>query len=108
LGEPCEAPCGARYAVWGSGPVYDEQQDRAILSYGLIYSEPGAWNFHTVGNFIAVWTDFDAGPERPEVESTLDDKTLLFDPAVEGELGTAPVIFEDHLCMYSHFLSRSV
>ncbi len=107
LDDPCAEPRGARYAIWGSGPVYDEKRDRAILLYGLIYSEPGAWNFYTVGNSIAIWTDFDAGPEHPEVESNLDDKTLLFDPAVEGELGTAPIIFEDHLYMYSCGLKDS-
>jgi len=99
-GESCEEPCGARYAVWGSGPVMDEARDRAILSYALIYAEPGPWNFHPVGTSLALWTDFDEGPERPEVDSEMDEPTLLFGDDVRGHLSTAPVVHEEHLYLF--------
>ncbi|MCB9759769.1 MAG: DUF4185 domain-containing protein [Alphaproteobacteria bacterium] len=95
----CEDPCGARYAIWGGGPV--EDGDRAWLSYAQIYSEPGEWNFHPVGNSLALWTDFDAGPTRPEVASGLSDPTLLFDSAAEGEFGPGLYLQDGFLAMYS-------
>lgn len=95
----CAAPCGARYAIWGGGPVLDGE--RAWLSYAQVYAEPGAWNFHPVGNSLALWTDFDAGPERPEVESALADPTLLFDSAAEGEFGPGLYVDAGLLGMFS-------
>lgn len=95
----CADPCGARYAIWGGGPV--EDGDRAWLSYAQVHAEPGDWNFYPVGNSLAVWTDVDAGPQRPEVDSPMDDPTLLFDSAAEGEFGPGLHVSGDTLGMYS-------
>lgn len=91
----CAAPCGARYAIWGSAPVFDAKRRRALLSYGKVYSEPGEFNFRILGTSIAIWEDFESGPVRPRVVSSLADPTLLFD-AKEGEFGI-PVIAEHFL-----------
>jgi hypothetical protein len=96
----CVAPCGARYAIWGGGPVEDPARHRALLTYGKVYSEPGEFNFYLVGTSLALWEDFDAGPVRPRVESGLADPTLLFDAAREGEFGIA-ALSGDELYMFS-------
>lgn len=95
----CAEPCGARYAIWGSGPVEDEARDRALLVYGKVYAKPGAFNFHIIGTSIAIWNDFDTGPVRPEVDAGLEDPTLLFD-ASEGEFGI-PAIADGQLYLFS-------
>jgi hypothetical protein len=87
----CAAPCGARYAIWGSGPLDDPERGRALLSFGKVYSEPGEFKFHVVGTSIAIWEDFDAGPTRSDA--------LLF-PAEEGEFGI-PAIDEGRLYLFS-------
>src|SRR5262249_2533767 len=71
------------------------------LSYGKVHAEPGDFNFSIIGTSIAVWDDFDAGPTRPEVSSTLDDPTLLFNGATEGEFGVGANIVDDRLYLFS-------
>ena len=84
-GDPCaEPPCGARWAAWPGAPVFDEARSRALIPYGLIYAEPGDFNFHGVGQSFAVWTDYAALPERPVVDPAQDHPTLLF---LENEPG---------------------
>ncbi|MFO0612957.1 MAG: DUF4185 domain-containing protein [Polyangiaceae bacterium] len=84
-GEECAvAPCGARFAVWPGPPIWDEARNRALVFYGLIYAEPGDFNFRGVGQSVAVWDDFAAGPQRPEVASGAAHPTMLF---AEGEPG---------------------
>jgi hypothetical protein len=95
----CTAPCGARYAIWGSGPIEDPVRNRALLVYGKIYSEPGEFNFSVLGMSIAVWESFDAAPVRVEVESDVADPGLLF-AASEGEFGI-PVVSEDYLYLFA-------
>ncbi|MBL8944829.1 MAG: DUF4185 domain-containing protein [Myxococcales bacterium] len=96
----CADPCGARYAIWGAGPIADPERDRYLLAYGKVYSEPGPWNFWIVGNSIAVWDDFDAGPARPEVDAALDDPTLLFDAEQDGEFAI-PAVHAGDLYLFS-------
>ena len=65
----CQAePCGARWAVWPGAPVWDAQNERGLIPYGLIYAEPGDFNFEHRGQSVAIWSDPDAPPERtPEL-----------------------------------------
>jgi hypothetical protein len=93
----CAAPCGARYAIWGGGPL-EVAPGRALLSYGKIYAEPGEWNFRYVGTSIATWTSFEAGPQRPTVSGG-PEPTLLFD-AREGEFGI-PAIADGFYYLFS-------
>lgn len=46
--------------VWPGPPIWDAARGRALIFYGLIYGEPGPFNFRGVGESIAVWRDFDA------------------------------------------------
>ena len=55
----------ARWALWPGAPVFDTAGNRALIPYGLIYAEPGSFNFHGVGSSLAVWDDFTALPTRP-------------------------------------------
>jgi hypothetical protein len=100
-GDPCEEqPCGARWAAWPGPPVFDEARDRALIVYGLIYAEPGDFNFHGVGQAIAVWSGFDSIPERPAIEPTQEHPTMLF---LENEpgYGQGPVIKDDALYSFA-------
>jgi hypothetical protein len=91
-GDACRVmPCGARWAVWPGAPVWDEARSRALVFYGLIYAEPGAFNFHGVGQSVALWSDFSTEPVRPSPSPGATHPTLLFG---EGEpaWGTAALI----------------
>jgi hypothetical protein len=100
-GEDCaELPCGARFAVWPGAPVWDDTHGRALIFYGLIYAEPGAFNFHGIGDSIAVWTELDAARERPEHTVSVEHPTLMWE---EGELapGVASQIIEDEVFSFA-------
>lgn len=91
-GDPCEVePCGARFAVWPGTMIYDEPRDRVLVFYGLIYAEPGDFNFRGVGQSVAVWSAFESVPERPELTPGAEHPSLLF---AEGEppWGTAATV----------------
>lgn len=96
-GDPCaEEPCGARWAAWPGEPVYDAARDRALVFYGLIYGEPGDFNFRGVGQSIAIWNGLDEQPERPEVSPGAEHPTLLFGEG-EPEYGLGATILDDAL-----------
>ncbi|HRI65777.1 MAG TPA: DUF4185 domain-containing protein [Polyangium sp.] len=100
-GDDCqEKPCNARFGAWPGQPVFDEKNKRAIIPYGLIYAEPGAFNFHGVGYGFAMWNDFAAAPERPIVAEGTPHPTLLFREG-EPNYGIAPVIRDDKLYAFS-------
>jgi hypothetical protein len=103
-GDPCaEEPCGARWAAWPGPPLFDAKRDRSLIVYGLIYAEPGDFNFHGVGQGIAVWKSFDAPRERPIIDATKEHPTLLFQEN-EPSYGLAPVIKDD---MFYNFACSS-
>ena len=78
-GDPCAAaPCGAHWALWPGAAVFDAPRRRALIWYGLIYGEPGPFNFHGVGQSLAVWDDESALPTRPVVAAGSAHATLLF------------------------------
>lgn len=100
-GDPCQVePCGARWAVWPGPLVFDEARDRALVFYGLIYAEPGDFNFHGVGQSIALWERLEDSPWRPVVDPLAEHPTLLFG---EGEPGFGPgaIIQGDSLYSFS-------
>jgi uncharacterized protein DUF4185 len=91
-GNPCATtPCGARWAVWSGPPIWDDANQRAIIFYGLIYAEPGNFNFHGVGQSVAVWSDFTVEPQRPLLTPGADHPTLLFGPT-DPPWGTAALV----------------
>ncbi|MCA9720039.1 MAG: DUF4185 domain-containing protein [Myxococcales bacterium] len=84
-GEDCEQePCGARWAVWPGDPVWDAEAGRALIFYGLIYAEPGEFNFTSVGQSVAVWDVYEEPPRRPVIHPEAEHPDLLF---LEGEPG---------------------
>lgn len=100
-GDTCaEKPCGARYGAWPGQPVFDEANNRAIIPYGLIYAEPGEFNFHGVGYGFALWNDFHAPPERPVIAKGTPHPTLLFREE-EPNYGISPVIRDGFLYAFS-------
>jgi hypothetical protein len=100
-GDDCaEKPCNARFGAWPGQPVFDEANSRGIIPYGLIYAEPGDFNFHGVGYGFAEWNDFNALPERPIVAEGAEHPTLLFGED-EPNYGIAPVIRDGHLYAFS-------
>ncbi|MCA9687519.1 MAG: DUF4185 domain-containing protein, partial [Myxococcales bacterium] len=87
-----QQPCGARWAVWPGEPVWDEEGERALIFYSLIYAEPGDFNFESVGSSIAVWTDPDGLPERPVIDAGAEHPDLLWAAGEPGwGLGTQVV-----------------
>jgi hypothetical protein len=91
-GDPCmTAPCGARWAVWPGEPLWDAARQRAIIFYRLIYAEPGDFNFHGVGQSLAIWDDFSSDATRPELTAGGDHPTLMWAQDEPG-WGTAAVI----------------
>ncbi len=98
-GDPCATqPCGARWAIWPGAAAFDESAGRAYVFYGLIYAEPGDFNFHGVGQSIAVWSDFSSLPERPVVAPSSPHPTALFG---EGEPGYGAAALLDGGFLYS-------
>lgn len=87
-----QKPCGARWATWAGASVDDDKRGRALISYGLIYAEPGEWNFHGVGQALAVWTDVKRQAARPLENRCPGHPTLLF---CEGEGGWADALVAD-------------
>jgi hypothetical protein len=75
--------------------------DRALLSYAVVYSEPGEWNFYPVGQSLAVWEHPDLPPERPPIVGRDDAAVWLFDSAVEGEWGPGLHVKDGFVAMYS-------
>ena len=100
-GDDCAVePCGARYAVWPGAPVWDDEHQRALVLYGLIYAEPGDMNFEGVGTSVAVWSDPDAEPERPEVGVVDGHPDLMWD-ATGPAFGPGALIHEGHFYAFS-------
>ncbi len=91
-----ELPCGARYAAWPGSPIWDAARSRALVFYGLVYAEPGNFNFHGVGQSVAIWSDYDAQPVRPVVSPGAAHPTLLFGADEQG-WGTAALLDNDTL-----------
>jgi hypothetical protein len=100
-GEDCaEEPCGARWAVWPGAPIWDAERERALVFYGLIYAEPGDFNFEGVGSSIAIWTDPEGLPERPVIDPTSEHPDLLW-LAGEPGWGAAAAIVDDWLYAFA-------
>jgi hypothetical protein len=83
-GACAEEPCGARWAIWPGSPVWDEDNQQAYVPYGLIYAEPGDFNFEGVGQSIATWSDPGADPERPVVDESAEYPDLIWRPEDGG------------------------
>jgi len=100
-GNPCaEQPCGARYAAWPGAPLFDAARNRALIPYGLVWAAPGDFNFYSVGQSFAVWTDFSSLPERPVVAPGAAFPTLLFSQDEPG-FGSAVAIDDDTLYAFA-------
>jgi hypothetical protein len=102
-GDPCQTqPCGARWATWIGAHVFDGT--RSLVSYGLIYAETGAFNFHSVGQSLAVWNDFTQQAERPVIGRCPDHPTLLF---CQDEPAWGSSLLLDNGVLYSFACSSS-
>lgn len=99
-GEDCEDPCGARRALWPGALIWDAEGSRALVFYHKIYGEPGPWNFYGLGSGVAIWTDFEESPVRPEPKVIDGEPTLLFS-ADEGSFGAAALIHDGFLYAYA-------
>ena len=74
-----QSPCGGRWATWPATTVFDPADGGTALTfYSLITAVPGDFNFSGVGQSIAVWSDFNRFPTRPEPGGCQPSPTLLF------------------------------
>lgn len=96
----CADPCGARYAIWGGAPLEDDVTGLAFVPYAQVYSEPGDWNFWLTGTSVATMSPGDEHPTRPVTDAGLDEPTLLFDAATEGEYAIG-VVDDGWVYLYS-------
>ena len=93
-------PCGARWATWAGAAVSDPARKRVLVSYGLIYAEPGEFNFRGVGASIAVWDDWMQQARRPTLGYCPDHPTMLFCDG-EGDWAGTLVVDGDNLYGFS-------
>ncbi len=101
-GNPCaEQPCGARWALWPSSIVTDTVDNRALVFYMVVYAQPGAFNFQSSGNSVALWQDFQQLPQRPAFNPPIvaGHPDLMFDEN-EPNFGTAAFIEDGMLYIY--------
>lgn len=106
-GDSCKVkPCGARFAAWPGPPIWDAAHNRAMVFYGLIYAEPGDFNFRGVGQGVALWRDFSSEPERPVITPGAEHPTLMF-TAEEPPWGTAAVLDGGQLFAFGCDSSRN-
>lgn len=100
-GDDCDmTPCGARWAVWPGSPAWDAAGQRALVPYGLIYAEPGSFNFHSVGASVAIWTDPDGVPERPVLDPSAEHPDLIWQEGEPG-FGVGAVIEGEHFYTFA-------
>ncbi|MFO0549628.1 MAG: DUF4185 domain-containing protein [Polyangiaceae bacterium] len=93
-GDPCEeTPCGDRWAIWPGAMVFDEERQRALLFYGLVFVGEEAL---AGGQSLAIWDDPASPPRRPAFHPDSDHPTLLF-PEGELPVGAAALIEGDEL-----------
>lgn len=85
--EDCpQKPCGVRWALWPSSPVWDPKRERAWIFYGLFNEE------FQDGIGIASWD----GLDQPVVRRQIGDSWLLF-PRPEIEWGAGLVAADDFI-----------
>jgi hypothetical protein len=100
-GDDCRvSPCGARWAQWPGSAVFDAARNRALVWYGLVYAEPGSFNFHGVGQSLAIWQDFAEFPKRLELSPGSPHPTLLFGENEPG-FGAASAIDGEDLYAFA-------
>ncbi|HET9402274.1 MAG TPA: DUF4185 domain-containing protein [Candidatus Acidoferrales bacterium] len=103
-GEKCRVkPCGARFALWPGAMVPDPDRHRLLMFYSLIAAQPGDFNFHSLGNSVAIWNDFSAKPLRPHISPIVvaAHPELLFDQH-ETNFGSSAFIAQGMLYVYSY------
>jgi hypothetical protein len=81
----------SRWAVWCGPPIWDDKNQRALVFYSLIEAMPGDFNFHSLGQSVAVWSDFSVEPTRSVLTPGAAHPTLMFG-ASDPPWGTAAVI----------------
>jgi len=89
--ETCASPpCGVRWAIWPSAPLYDSTTDTAWVLYGL-YADT-----QPSGIGVAIWRGLDQSVERQRV----GDSWLLF-PSGEPEYANAPTVHDGYLYAFA-------
>jgi hypothetical protein len=74
-----ETPCGGRWATWPGATVFNpDDGGSALIFYQMVSAAPGDFNFSTVGEGLAVWTDFASLPTRPSPNVCPNQPTVLF------------------------------
>jgi hypothetical protein len=94
----CSAsPCDGRFATWPTAAVFDPNAGdggAALVFYQLISAAPGSFNFSGIGQGVALWSDFNALPTRPELDLCDGGPTTALFCASEPGYGMAAVLVD--------------
>ena len=96
-----EQPCGARWALWPASIVVNPANNSALIFYGVVSAQPGAFNFQGIGNSVALWENFQQPPQRPSLNPPIvpDHPDLIFTEN-EPNFGSASFISNGTLYAY--------
>jgi len=98
----CQAqPCGARWALWPASIIVNPADNSALIFYNLVSAQPGAFNFQTIGNSVAVWPNVQQQPQRPNLNPPIvaGHPDLLF-AENEPNFGSAAFVSNGTLYVY--------
>jgi hypothetical protein len=98
---PCQQPCGARWALWPMSITVDSSSNQALLFYQVVSAQPGNFNFQGIGESVATWQSLSAVPVRPTLNPPIvsGHPDLIFgenDPV----FGSASLIVNGMLYVY--------
>jgi len=101
FGDPCEEePCSSRWANWPGTPQWDPDNERALVTYAILYLGEDEDEHVGGGRSVAVWSDVDAQPERPVIDAESDFPDILWGPD-EHEWGTASAVSDGYFWAYA-------
>ncbi|HUB52419.1 MAG TPA: DUF4185 domain-containing protein [Terracidiphilus sp.] len=98
---PCQQPCGARWALWPMSIAVDPATNQALVFYQLVSAAPGNFNFQGIGESVATWQSLTAMPVRPTLNPPIvtGHPDLLFGGNDPG-FGAASLIVNGMLYVY--------
>jgi hypothetical protein len=98
---PCQQPCGARWALWPMSITVDPTTNQALVFYQVVSAQPGNFNFQGIGESVATWQSLTAAPVRPTLNPPIvgGHPDLLFGQN-DAIFGSASLVVNGMLYVY--------